>query len=107
MAAQLELTTDQIGAASFSLAETANKQSGSLEMTCVSSEQIRSLSQENRVEIQAAASATAETAGQVEAANRMLRQTIAAMAAIDTSAHKISKIAQMIDGIAFQTNLLR
>jgi methyl-accepting chemotaxis protein/methyl-accepting chemotaxis protein-1 (serine sensor receptor) len=55
----------------------------------------------------AAASETTERVnGQVEAANRLLGETIEAMRHIDGSAQKISRIAQMIDEIAFQTNLL-
>lgn len=106
MTGQLSSATSAIASASEALARTATEQSASLEVTCASSEEIRASSAEN-VEGMGAASATTERVNaQVEAANRLLGETLEAMRHIDGSAQKISRIAQMIDEIAFQTNLL-
>jgi len=43
---------------------------------------------------------------QVGTAGRMLAETLAAMQQIDGTAVKISRIAKMVDDIAFQTNIL-
>ena len=106
MTAQLASATSHIASASESLAQTATEQSASLEVTCASSEEIRASSLEN-VDGMGAASATTERVNtQVDSANRLLADTRQAMGKIDGSAQKISRIAQMIDEIAFQTNLL-
>jgi methyl-accepting chemotaxis protein len=106
MTAQLATATSHIASASESLAQTATEQSASLEAACASSEQIRFSSEENVSGMGAASQTTGRVNIQVEAANRLLRETLEAMGQIDGSARKISRIAQMIDEIAFQTNLL-
>ncbi len=106
MTAQLATATSHIASASEALAQTATEQSSSLEVTCASSEHIRSVSGDNVTEMRAASDITARVNARVEEANEMLNQTVSAMGEIDGSAQKISKIAGMIDEIAFQTNLL-
>jgi methyl-accepting chemotaxis protein/methyl-accepting chemotaxis protein-1 (serine sensor receptor) len=106
MTAQLATATSHIASASESLAQTATEQSASLEITCASSEMIRSGAEENVSVTEAASETSNRVMAEVEAANRLLRETVDAVANIDGSAQKISKIAQMIDEIAFQTNVL-
>jgi methyl-accepting chemotaxis protein/methyl-accepting chemotaxis protein-1 (serine sensor receptor) len=106
MTAQLATATAHIASASESLAQTATEQSASLEVVCASSEQIRYSSEENVAGMGAASQSTGRVNIQVEAANRLLRETLEAMRQIDGSAQKIFRISRMIDEIAFQTNLL-
>jgi methyl-accepting chemotaxis protein/methyl-accepting chemotaxis protein-1 (serine sensor receptor) len=106
MTAQLASATSHIASASESLAQTATEQSAALEVTCASSEEIRAGAAANVDGMGAAARTTDRVTGEVGEANRLLRETLAAMQQIDGSAQKISRIAQMIDEIAFQTNLL-
>jgi methyl-accepting chemotaxis protein len=106
MTAQLATATAHIASASEALAQTATEQSASLEVACASSEQIRFSSEENVAGMGAASQTTGRVNSEVEGANRLLRETLEAMRQIDGSAQKIFRIAQMIDEIAFQTNLL-
>jgi methyl-accepting chemotaxis protein len=106
MTAQLATATAHIASASESLAQTATEQSASLEVTCASSEQIRFSAEENAAGTNAASQTTERVSVQVESANQLLRETLGAMRQIDDSAQKISRIAHMIDEIAFQTNIL-
>lgn len=106
MTAQLAAATGHIASASEALAQTATEQSAALEVTCASSEVIRSSSQENLAGSGAASQITERVNGEVDSANVLLGKTAEAMRHIEGSAQKISGIASMIDEIAFQTNLL-
>jgi methyl-accepting chemotaxis protein len=106
MTAQLAAATSSIASASESLAQTATEQSAALQVTCASSEEIRANSADNVAGLGSASTTTERVTAQVETANRLLRETVEAMQQIDGSAQKISRIAAMIDEIAFQTNLL-
>jgi methyl-accepting chemotaxis protein/methyl-accepting chemotaxis protein-1 (serine sensor receptor) len=106
MSTQLASATDHIASASESLAQTATEQSASLEITCASSEEIRSTAAENLEELRSASGTTKTVNEQVGTAGRMLAETLAAMQQIDGTAVKISRIAKMVDDIAFQTNIL-
>jgi len=106
MTTQLATATSHIASASESLAQTATEQSASLEITCASSETIRFGAEENVSGTRAASETADRVAVEVDAANRLLGETVQAVGQIDASAQKISRIAQMIDEIAFQTNVL-
>jgi methyl-accepting chemotaxis protein/methyl-accepting chemotaxis protein-1 (serine sensor receptor) len=106
MTSQLASATSHIASSSEALAQTATEQSASLEITCASSEMIRSGAEENVAETESASQTAERVNAEVATANRLLAETVDAVAQIDGSAQKISRIAQMIDEIAFQTNVL-
>jgi methyl-accepting chemotaxis protein len=96
----------QIAAASESLAQTVSEQSSSLEVTCASSEEIRSTAERNVERVHAATEMTQQAKEQFARANEMLAQSLQSISDIDASGTEIAKIVTIIDGIAFQTNIL-
>jgi methyl-accepting chemotaxis protein/methyl-accepting chemotaxis protein-1 (serine sensor receptor) len=65
-----------------------------------------SMTRRNAENSGSAAGVVAEAAEKTAAANRALEKLVAAMAEINVSSEKISKIIKVIDEIAFQTNIL-
>jgi methyl-accepting chemotaxis protein len=107
-AASLELdgATQHIAASSDSLAQGATEQAASLEATSVAAEQIRSMTQQNLNQSRGAARLMAETAEAAADASRQLEQTLVFMREMDAASGKVAKIIQVIEAIAFQTNIL-
>jgi methyl-accepting chemotaxis protein len=96
----------QIAAASEALAETASEQAASLDSTRASSEEIRSIADRNVERVQAASGLTREAGDEFTRAHERLARCVQAMKDIDVSGAEISRVAAIIDGIAFQTNIL-
>ncbi len=103
---QLNAATSQIADASKTLAENTTEQAASLEETSASSAEINSMAGRNSESSKAAASRMEETARKLEGANGAVQTMMASMDEINASSKKVSKIIEVIDGIAFQTNIL-
>ena len=104
--AQLGGATQHIAASSDSLAQGATEQAASLEETSAAGEEIHSMTRQNVKKSQDAARLMAETAEAAARASQELEQTMAFMKEMDASSGKVAKIIQVIDDIAFQTNIL-
>ncbi|HTW66807.1 MAG TPA: methyl-accepting chemotaxis protein [Bryobacteraceae bacterium] len=104
--AQLNAATGQIADASKSLADDTSAQAASIEQTSASSVEIRTMAERNAASSKAAAQNIEETARKLEGANGAVQQMIASMDEINASSRKVSKIIEVIDSIAFQTNIL-
>lgn len=98
--------TRHIASSSDSLAQGATEQAASLQETSAAGEQIHSMAQQNLRKTQDAAHLMAETASAAANAGRELEQTMVFMMEMDASSAKVAKIIQVIDDIAFQTNIL-
>ena len=96
----------QISASSQVLAQGASQQAASLEETSASSEEISSITSSNAENTELAAKRMKETASEVADANARLDQMVLSMNEINASSDKISKIIQVIEDVAFQTNIL-
>ena len=106
-------STDQVGASaeeiaqqSTDLSQRTEEQAAALEETAASMEQLTATvknSADNAGQANQLASAARE---QAEQGGQVIERTVAAMAAIHQSSHKIADIIGVIDEIAFQTNLL-
>jgi methyl-accepting chemotaxis protein len=96
----------QISASSQALAQGASEQAASLEETSASSEEISSITGKNAENAERAAEQMKDAASHIAEANTRLRQMVASMNEVDSSSDKISKIIQVIEGVAFQTNIL-
>jgi len=107
-AASTELggATEHIAASSDSLAQGATEQAASLGDTSQASEEIRSMTRQNVQKSQDAAQLMAETAEAAAHASQELEQAMVFMKEMDASGGKVVKIIQVIDEIAFQTNIL-
>ncbi|MBA3974195.1 MAG: hypothetical protein C0504_08270 [Candidatus Solibacter sp.] len=105
-ASQVASAASQVSSASQSMAQGSSEQAASLEETSASTEEINSMTQKN-------AENARTTASEVEAVDRMLKETntrvgemISSMREINASSEKIGRIIKVIDEIAFQTNIL-
>ena len=96
----------QISASSRVLAQGASEQAASLEETSASSEEISSITSSNAENAQLAAERMKDAASQVADANARLELMVLFMNDINASSGKISKIIQVIEEVAFQTNIL-
>ena len=105
-AEQLNSAASQISAASHSLAQGASEQAASLEETSASTEEINSMAKRNTENSRSAADRVKVCEERITSSNESLAQMVSAMAEINASSEKISKIIKVIDEIAFQTNIL-
>jgi methyl-accepting chemotaxis protein len=96
----------EISASSQVLAQGASQQAASLEETSASSEEISSITMKNAKSADHAAERMKVAASQIADANTRLEQLVVSMNEITSSSDKISKIIQVIDSVAFQTNIL-
>jgi methyl-accepting chemotaxis protein/methyl-accepting chemotaxis protein-1 (serine sensor receptor) len=96
----------QVSGASRSLSQGAAQQAASLEETSASSEEIVSITRKNADHTLAVAGLMQESEhGSIEV-HQTLDRMVEKMKEIDASSNKIARIIQVIDEIAFQTNIL-
>ncbi|HLH05398.1 MAG TPA: methyl-accepting chemotaxis protein [Bryobacteraceae bacterium] len=98
--------SEQISSLSEQLASGAADQAASLEETSASSVEISSMTGLNAQHAQAAAGFVANVNTQVLEANKKLEQMTASMQSITSSSSKVAQIINVIEQIAFQTNIL-
>jgi len=96
----------QLSSSSRSLAQGASEQAASLEQTSASTEEINTTAQQNAGHAQTASQQLARVAETLAKAEQALQAMQRAMVDINESNQKVSKIIQVIDDIAFQTNIL-
>jgi methyl-accepting chemotaxis protein len=105
-AEQVASAAAQVSSSSQSLAQGASEQAASLEETSASTEEIDSMARKNSENSRTAAGLMAATERRFVDANQSLDRMVGAMDEINAHSAKISKIIQVIDEIAFQTNIL-
>lgn len=105
-AAAIHSGSEQIRVAADDLAKRTEMQAASVEETAAAIEQITIAVRDTSARAGEAGDLVARTRQQAEHSGAVVEQTVAAMAAIETSSHEISNIIGVIDSIAFQTNLL-
>jgi methyl-accepting chemotaxis protein/methyl-accepting chemotaxis protein-1 (serine sensor receptor) len=96
----------QIAMSSQTVAQGTSENAASLEETTASSEEINSMAQRNIESSSAAADCVTEAERKFIETNRSLEEMVVAMAEINASSGKISRIIKAIEEIAFQTNIL-
>ena len=106
VASQVASAAGQVSSASGSLAQHASSQAASLEETSASAEEINSLTHQN-AELAQRCSDLMVRAQEIgkggRAAAGLLSET---MSAIGSLSDEVAKVLEVIDGIAFQTNIL-
>lgn len=105
-ASQLSSAASQVSVSSQSLARDSSEQAAMIEETSASAEQINSMAKRNAEHAVDATRLVAEAVESSEQANRSVSECVNAMQAIGSSSEKIAKIIDVIDKIAFQTNIL-
>jgi methyl-accepting chemotaxis protein len=96
----------EIRAASDDLALRNEQQAASLEETAAAMNQVTDIVRESASSASEVQRSIAEAHREATDGGQVVRDAIAAMAAIEKSAQEITQITNVIDGIAFQTNLL-
>lgn len=98
--------TNQVAQSSQVLARESSQQAASLQEASASAGQINSMARRNTDNCRSTVALLAQSGEKVALANRQLAEMVNSMNQITESSGKISKIIQVIDGIAFQTNIL-
>ena len=104
--AQVASAAGQIASSSQSLAQGASEQAAALQQTSASSEQIDSMAVRNSENTVTAAEVVTGSQQKFTQTKWRLVEMVRAMAEIEASSGKISRIIKIIDEIAFQTNIL-
>jgi methyl-accepting chemotaxis protein len=105
-AATVATAARQINAGTSDLSTRTEQQAASLEETATSMEQMTATVKQNADNAVLANKLAQAALDQAEHGGSVVKQTIAAMGAIDSSSKRIADIISVIDEIAFQTNLL-
>jgi methyl-accepting chemotaxis protein len=111
--AQVRLGANTIAVASSEIAEGSRDlssrteaQAGSLEQTAAAMEQLTSTVKQNAASATQASETSATASDAASAGGAVVGEVIDTMTSINNSARKIVDIIDVIDGIAFQTNIL-
>ena len=98
--------TGEISQAADDLSRRTEQQAASLEETAAALDEITTTVRKTAEGANATQAVVAAAKDEAEHSESVVREAVAAMGAIDKSAHEISQIIGVIDEIAFQTNLL-
>ncbi|WP_432240400.1 methyl-accepting chemotaxis protein [Herbaspirillum robiniae] len=102
----ISTASEQIATGNIDLSERTERQAGSLQQTASAMEQLTSIVQQNQRSAEQGNELAAETARAAADGRALIRELIATMRAIDASSSRVVEIIDVIDGIAFQTNIL-
>lgn len=110
---QVRQGADSVSTASTEIAEgnqdlsaRTESQASALEETAASMEELSSTVRQNAENARAANQLAAQASHIAEQGGQVVTQVVATMKGITESSHKIADIINVIDGIAFQTNIL-
>lgn len=103
---QVTTGSQQLSDSSMSLSQGAAEQAASIEELTASMKEISSQTEKNAHNAKKAESIVEEAMNYADVGNNQMHQMLTAMEHIDESSNNISKIIQVIDDIAFQTNIL-
>jgi methyl-accepting chemotaxis protein len=103
---QLASAASQVSSSSQALAKDTSEQAAMIEETSASSEEINSMARRNAEHSRTAAEQMTELKLLMESGSREMETATQAMDDISQSSDKISRIIQVIEKIAFQTNIL-
>lgn len=105
-AASVRLASGEIASGNLDLSQRTEEQASSLEETASSMEELTSTVRQN-TDNSINANQLAQTTSNITArGGDMMREVVATMSSITESSSKIADIINVIDGIAFQTNIL-
>ncbi|HEV3428040.1 MAG TPA: methyl-accepting chemotaxis protein [Paraburkholderia sp.] len=96
----------EIAAGNLDLSARTEQQSASLEQTAASTEQLTATVRQNADHANQASALAAGAADVAQRGGRVVEEAVETMEAITRSSGKIADITGIIDGIAFQTNIL-
>lgn len=97
---------DEVATANRSLSDRTESQASSLQQTAASMEQIASTVQSTAAHASEAARLASETVQVASQSQQAVRSVVESMQGIGESSRRIGDIIQVIEGVAFQTNIL-
>ncbi len=103
---QVASAATEVSSSSQSLARDTSEQAAMIEETSASAEQINSMARRNSESARSATALVGEAVKTTEQTNLAVADCVQAMDRIGESSSKIAKTLQVIDKIAFQTNIL-
>ena len=105
-AGEIRLGTTALAADSGEISEQINKQASSVEETSASMEQLAATVQQNAATVTQTQSLVEEASQAVHDGGETVGNAVATMNAIRVASQRIADITQVIESIAFQTNIL-
>ena len=105
-AGSVSVASKQIAAGNVDLSSRTEEQAASLEQTAASMEELTTTVQQNVQSGRQAAELAQHAFAISDEGNRLVEGMLATMAEITASSDKIAEITALIEGIAFQTNIL-
>ncbi|MGO4761427.1 methyl-accepting chemotaxis protein [Cupriavidus sp. 2KB_3] len=102
----VSVAAGQIAAGNVDLSSRTEQQAASLEETASSMEELTTTVRQNAENARQASSLAANAAEVADAGNQAVQQMVDTMGAISGSSERIAEITNLIEGIAFQTNIL-
>ncbi len=103
---QVSSAATEVSSSSQSLARDTSEQAAMIEETSASAEEINAMARRNAQSAQSATALVSEAVESTEQTNCAVQQAVQAVNAIGNSSADIAKTLQVIDKIAFQTNIL-
>jgi aerotaxis receptor len=102
----IERATQEFANGTADLANRTDEQASAIEQTTASLAEITETAERNALGAERANATGHETAESAETAAREVQRTVEVMAQVRDHSRKIAEITTMIDGIAFQTNII-
>lgn len=102
----IERATQEFANGTADLANRTDEQASAIEQTTASLAEITETAERNAIGAERANATGHETAESAETAAREVQRTVEVMAQVRDHSRKIAEITTMIDGIAFQTNII-
>ncbi|MGV6473381.1 methyl-accepting chemotaxis protein [Azotobacter vinelandii] len=103
---EVQPAAQSIARGNVDLSRRTEQQAGALQQTASSMEQITATVQQNAANARHASSLSHMAAEEVQATGSAMKSVVQSMERISSSSGKIAEIIQVIDSIAFQTNIL-
>jgi aerotaxis receptor len=103
---QMRVVTGEIASGNQDLSARTESQASSLQETAASMEQITGTVKQSADSAQQATQLAAEATSVTQRSSDAVQDVTRTMSEISQSSHRIAEIIQVIDGIAFQTNIL-
>ncbi len=103
---QLGVSVQEIADGNQDMSARTESQASNLEQTAASMEEIHGMVQQSSASAQRGAQLAHETTAVTNSSNEAVKSVAQSMQSIEQSSQKITDIIQLIEGVAFQTNIL-